>query len=306
MMSRYNRRSAPKGSPHPTKKTEEGLERLPTSNKQNRRRKMTLVVESDVASTTSDVVDADVVDVDDVNVTLENLLGEVNKVVVSQTVEKVETATRWLFLGCCKVETENRYEVHDLDTKKLLLVADEVSPWCMRNPCLFCDCICLCCHSDCSARRSFTLNLTTSSLNNPLVLEMDRPCRSDCLPCCLQKISVRDKSGLLGSVQQITNCVLPCTMCGLFQITDCNNEVIYTINTPCVLTTCCCTEGSFTILDMEGEEVGEIARQSAYMVKVTHSDADRFMINFPDECSVEMKAVLLGALFLFDFLFYEE
>ena len=269
---------------------------------------MTLVVESDLVSATSDVVDTDgdVVDVDGADVTLENILGEVNTVVVSQTVEKVETATRWLFLGCCKVETENRYEVHDLETRKILLVANEESPWYMRNPCLFCDCICWCCHSDCSANRSFTMTLTDSSLDKPLVLVMDRPCRSDCLPCCLQKISVRDNNGFLGSVQQITNCVLPCTMCGLFQISDSNNEVIYTINTPCVLTTCCYTEGAFIIVDMEGEEVGKIAKQAAYMEKVTHSDADRFMMKFPAECSVEMKAVLLGALFLFDYLFYEE
>ena len=66
------------------------------------------------------------------------------------------------------------------------------------------------------------------------------------------------------------------------------------------------TEGAFTIVDMEGEEVGKIAKQAAYMEKVTHSDADRFMMKFPAECSVEMKAVLLGALFLFDYLFYEE
>merc|ERR1711936_1006104 len=114
---------------------------------------------------------------------LEGFLGGVDRVVVSQQVEKIETATAWFSLGCCKVETENRYVVRvaDRDGGDTLLVAGEDSSWCMRNPCLFCDCICWCCHSNCSSRRPFTLTLTAESLDGPMVLEMERPCASDCL-----------------------------------------------------------------------------------------------------------------------------
>ena len=227
---------------------------------------------------------------------LEKLLGEVNKVVVSQNVEKAETITTWLSLGCCKDETEIWYELIDPDTKTTLFAAEEDSLWCLRNPCLCCDCICWCCHSTCASRRSFTMTLTAGSSQNPLVLEMERPCRSDCLPCCLQKISV----------QQTSDCVLPFTMCGLFQISDSSQEVIYTIRTPCVLTTYCCTEVAFAILDKEGNEVGKIVKQSENVAKEAFTDADRFMIIFPADCNAEMKAVLLGALFLFDYLFYED
>jgi len=237
---------------------------------------------------------------------LEKILGEVTNVVVSQNVEKIETATAWLTLGCCKVETENRYELLDLDTRKTLFVADEESIWCLRNPCICCDCICWCCHSDCATRRAFSMNLTAGSLEGPLILEMDRPCRSDCMPCCLQKISVSDKTSILGTVKQKVHCVPPCTMCGKFEVTNSNGEVIYTINTPCVLTTCCCTEVAFNIKDKEGNEVGEIAKQSANVAKETFTDSDRFVIKFPADCSVQMKAVLIGALFLFDYLFYED
>jgi len=232
----------------------------------------------------------------------------VDRVVVSQQVEKIETATAWFSLGCCKVETENRYVVRvaDRDGGDTLLVADEDSSWCMRNPCLFCDCICWCCHSNCSSRRPFTLTLTAESLDGPMVLEMERPCASDCLPCCLQSISVRDQSGFLGSVQQKTTCVPPCTMCGQFEVCNKDKEAIYIINTPCVLTTCCCTEVAFTILDMQGEEVGEIAKQASNIAKESFTDADRFYIIFPPNCNPQMKAVLLGAVFLFDYLFYED
>jgi len=231
---------------------------------------------------------------------LEKFLGDVDRVVVNQIVEKIETATSWLTLGCCKVETENRYELVDFDTRKTLFMADEKSLWCLRNPCICCDCICWCCHSDCTSRRNFTMNLNAGSLEGPLVLELNRPCRSDCLPCCLQKLTVRNSSGFLGSVQQRVHAVPPCTMCGLFEVTNSNKEVIYTIHTPCVLTTCCCTEVNFIIIDKEGEEVGEITKQSANIAKEAFTDADRFLMNFPKDCDVEMKAVLIGALFLFD------
>ena len=95
-------------------------------------------------------------------------------------------------------------------------------------------------------------------------------------------------------------------MCGLFEISNSDKEVIYSIHTPCVLTTCCCTEVAFTIIDKEGKEVGDIAKQSANVAKEVLTDADRFLINFPEDCDVEMKAVLIGALFLFDYLFYED
>ena len=237
---------------------------------------------------------------------LEKFLGGVDRVVVSQEVEKIETATAWFSLGCCKVETENRYTLADMDSGKTLFVGDEESLWCLRNPCCCCDCICWCCHSDCASRRSFTLNLTAETLEGPLVLEMNRPCRSDCMPCCLQTITVRDKTGFLGSVQQRVQFVPPITMCGLFEVMNSSEEVIYTITTPCVLTTCFCTEVAFTIIDKDGKEVGDIAKQSANVAKEVLTDADRFLINFPEDCDVEMKAVLIGALFLFDYLFYED
>ena len=101
---------------------------------------------------------------------LERFLGEVDRVVVSQQVEKVETLSAWLSFGCCKVETENRYKVADMDSEKILFMGDEESIWCLRNPCLCCDCICWCCHSDCASRRVFNMNLTAESLYGPLVI----------------------------------------------------------------------------------------------------------------------------------------
>ena len=151
------------------------------------------------------------------------------------------------------------------------------------------------------------MNWTDESLAGPLVIEMNRPCgASDWLPCCPQSISVKDNTGFLGSVQQKVHCVNPWNMCGMFEISDSDDEVIYSIKTPCVLTTCCCTGVSFTILDKDGKEGGEISKQSANVVKEAFTDADKFYIIFPENCAAQMKAVLIGALFLFHYLFYED
>ena len=93
---------------------------------------------------------------------LERFLGGVDRVVVSQQVEKVETLSAWLSFGCCKVETENRYKVADMDSEKILFMGDEESYWCLRNPCLCCDCIYLCCHAGCSSPAASSPSLSGS------------------------------------------------------------------------------------------------------------------------------------------------
>ena len=57
---------------------------------------------------------------------------------------------------------------------------------------------------------------------------------------------------------------------------------------------------------MKGEEVGYISKTSSNVGKELFTDGDRFVIDFPKNCLPEMKATLLAATFLFDFLFYED
>ena len=57
---------------------------------------------------------------------------------------------------------------------------------------------------------------------------------------------------------------------------------------------------------MKGEEVGNILKASSNVDKELFTDGDHFVINFPPGCLPEMKAILLAATILFDFLFYED
>lgn len=236
-------------------------------------------------------------------------LDGVDRVVVCQLVEVVEAATWLLSFGCCKVETENRYEVKDAASGRLLLACEEESSWCLRNPCLCCDCLCWCCHCDCSGRRPLTLHLARP--DGPRLLEMERPCDWGCLPCCLQNLTVFDPtpSGVrgrrLGSVRQVIGWSSP-PACSKIEVADAQGAVLYTIRTPCLLTTCCCTQVDFAITDPEGRETGQIVKSSSSAAKELLTDGDRFELSFPADCSADGRALLLGAVFLLDYLFYEE
>ena len=93
---------------------------------------------------------------------------------------------------------------------------------------------------------------------------------------------------LLGSVHQRFRWW---PLCGKFEVTNESEEVVYTIYTPCVLTTLCCTEAVFA------EEVGSITKQFSNVVKEALTDSDKFKVTFPEGADPKMKAI--------DYLFYE-
>lgn len=57
---------------------------------------------------------------------------------------------------------------------------------------------------------------------------------------------------------------------------------------------------------MNGDEVGKISKQWSGVAREMFTDADFFGINFPIDLDVRMKAVMLGACFLIDAMFFEK
>ena len=250
----------------------------------------------------------------------ENALREVfnhlHGIMLKQQFEKLETASLLTSLGCCKWETDNRYLIVNSSNGQFILAAMENSSWMCRNPCICCDCVCWCLHSDCNKRRNFimpVLSLNSEDHRQHQSLEpvfvIKRPCRSDCFPCCLQKIEVCDRAGLtIGSIHQKMRFRMMLPFCDTFEVLDENGEVVYQISAPCVVTTFCCTEADFVIRDMKDNVVGEITKlydTSDAGVKESFTDIDMFTINYPHGCSFKMKAVLLAAIILFDYIYYE-
>jgi hypothetical protein len=53
------------------------------------------------------------------------------------------------------------------------------------------------------------------------------------------------------------------------------------------------------------QQVGKISKQWSGLAKEYFTDADNFGIQFPMDLDVKMKAVMIGAVFLIDFMFFE-
>ena len=70
---------------------------------------------------------------------------------------------------------------------------------------------------------------------------------------------------------------------------------------------CCCGDVEFRVVDVQtGEQVGLVTKQWSGMAKEVFTDADNFGISFPLDLDVKVKATLLGALFLIDYMYYED
>ena len=68
-----------------------------------------------------------------------------------------------------------------------------------------------------------------------------------------------------------------------------------------------CGDVEFKVMSPDGStEVGKISKQWSGLLKEAFTDADNFGISFPMDLDVRMKAVLIGALFLIDFMFFEK
>ncbi len=53
-------------------------------------------------------------------------------------------------------------------------------------------------------------------------------------------------------------------------------------------------------------QVGKISKHWSGIAREAFTDADNFGVSFPMDLDVRMKATLLGALFLIDFMFFEK
>jgi Scramblase len=69
---------------------------------------------------------------------------------------------------------------------------------------------------------------------------------------------------------------------------------------------CTCCSQTFTLSDPNGVDVGDVKKNWSGLKKEFFTDADIFSMNFPPEAGATQRANLLGALFLIDFLYYED
>lgn len=206
-------------------------------------------------------------------------LSMIDQLVINQTVEMLE-----VFSG---FETANKYKVKN-SVGQMVFLAVEESECCARN----------CCGN----LRKFEMRLVDTTSRQVIHLKRPFACQSCCFPCCLQKMEVCAPPGVVvGYVEQNWNPLFPS-----FSIKNASDDVVLTIKGPLCTSSCCCSDVKFRVRSANGNaKVGKIYKQWSGVVKEVLTDADNFVVTFPMDLDVRIKAVLLAACFLIDMMYFE-
>lgn len=211
-------------------------------------------------------------------------LTMIDQLIVKQKVEIGEAIAGMLDIG---YESKNKYKILN-SLGQQVYKAKEDSDCCTR----------MCC----GPVRPFDMVIKDN--NDTEVIHLSRPlaCQSCWFPCCLQEMEVSSPPGTtIGYVKQEWSVLKP-----KFTIMDGDgNEVLKIVGPFCTFSFCGDVEFMVMTPD-ESEEVGKISKSWSGMLKEAFTDADNFGISFPMDLDVRCKAVLIGACFLIDYMFFEK
>eukprot|EP00118_Oscarella_pearsei_P028834 m.3053 g.3053 ORF g.3053 m.3053 type:complete len:249 (+) comp9028_c0_seq2:97-843(+) len=206
-------------------------------------------------------------------------LTQVDQLLVHQRVELLEAFTGW--------ETANKYDVKNA-MGQLVYFAGEQSNMCTRQCC--------------GASRNFEMTIVDNAKREVIRLHRPLRCSSCCFPCCLQEVEVQAPAGeIVGFVRQRWTCWVP-----EFDICGADGVAVLKIEGPCC-TWNFCNDVDFKVLTPNKQsQVGRISKQWSGLAKEMFTDADNFGITFPMDLDMKIKAVMLAACFLIDFMFFED
>ncbi|XP_069753492.1 phospholipid scramblase 2-like [Narcine bancroftii] len=205
-------------------------------------------------------------------------LTQVDQLLVHQQVELLEALTGF--------ETNNKFQIKNSLGQQIFFAAEE-NDFCTRN----------CCGN----MRPFDMKIL-----NPFgqeVMNVYRPlkCTGCCCPCCLQEMEVMAPPGqTIGYIIETWSMCLP-----KFTVQNEKREPVLKINGPCCA--CGCGDVDFQVTNLdETETIGKITKQWTGLLREMFTSADNFGIQFPLDLDVKVKATLLAASFLIDFLYFEK
>ncbi|KAM9033675.1 phospholipid scramblase family member 5 isoform X1 [Sarcophilus harrisii] len=205
-------------------------------------------------------------------------LSQLDLIIIHQQVELLE-----MILG---TETSNKYEIKNHLGQRVYFAVEE-SICFNRN--------------FCSPLRSCTLRVTDNTGREVITVHRPLRCTSCWCPCYLQELEIQAPPGtIVGYVVQKWDPFLP-----KFTIQNESKEDILKIVGP--YATC----GCFGDVDFEVKTInekitiGKISKYWSGFVNDVFTNADNFGIHVPADLDVKIKAAMIGACFLFDFMFFE-
>ncbi|XP_039757998.1 phospholipid scramblase 1 isoform X3 [Pararge aegeria] len=205
-------------------------------------------------------------------------LSMIDQLIVKENVDLLEA-----FVG---YETNNKYTVKN-SLGQMVYCAVEDSNCCSRNCC--------------GPMRPFDMKIMDNFRNEVIHLNRPLACDSCWCPCWLQSIVVTAPPGtVVGSIEQVWSICRPS-----FVIKNASGDVVLRIKGP-LFTYTFCGQRQFNVYSKDGEaKVGKITKNWSGLAREAFTDADNYGIKFPMDLDVRIKAVLLGACFLIDFMFFE-
>ncbi|XP_051730681.1 phospholipid scramblase 1-like [Ctenopharyngodon idella] len=182
-------------------------------------------------------------------------------------------------LDCCGIKSNNRYIVkNDFGENIFTIIEDN-------------DC---CNRTCCAAARSFIMSVFNDS--NQEIIRLVQPFVCNCWG---HKLEVQSPPGItIGYVRQNFHICLP-----KFTVENERGEPAFKIAGPCVPCTCC-TDENFELLSLN-EAVTDSKIFKPFSSSGPNAGVD-FVVRFPSDLEVKMKATLLGACILIDCLYYEK
>ncbi|XP_071761572.2 phospholipid scramblase 2-like [Centroberyx gerrardi] len=205
-------------------------------------------------------------------------LTQINQLLVHQKVDLAEVVLGW--------EMNNVYTVKNSMGQQVFVATEEND---------------ICTLQCCGPGRPFTIHLRDNLGQEVLTLTRPLRCALCCFPCCLQELEVQNPPGNpVGYVVQNWHPVLP-----KFTVLNERREPQLKIKGPCCSCNCM-SDVTFEVMSLdESVVVGRISKQWHGFLQESFTDADNFGILFPMDLDVKIKAVMLGACFLIDFMFFE-
>ncbi len=192
-------------------------------------------------------------------------LEQMDQLIVSQKTEIGEILSGF--------ETKNKYSVTDPEGNQLYFAAEVGGSFLTRT--------------FLKSARPFTMQVLAP--DGSLVLTLNRPWR-----WMFYEIIITDATGeILGRIKKRWTLLRR-----KFSVLDGQDKELFELLGPIF------KPWTFQIKNGD-REVGKITKKWSGMLKEAFTDADNFGVQFPPDLDVQTKSIILGAVFLIDFLYFE-
>ncbi|CAL9684640.1 unnamed protein product [Knipowitschia caucasica] len=205
-------------------------------------------------------------------------LTQIDQLLIQQIVNLTEVFCGW--------EIRNRYVIKN-SVGQQVFTAEEHDIDCCTMQC-------------CGPRRPFNIRILDNF--NSEILTVTRETNAYCFPWFLQEVEIQSPPGVpIGYMVQNWHWFLP-----KFTLLDASRRAVLKIEGSfCRIK--CCADVVFDVLSLDEDRVvGQISKQWAGFLQEGFTDANNFGVTFPMDLEVRVKALLLGAVFLIDFMYFQK